>query len=152
MIKRAGTVIACLALTAGFCALIVWALQTGVAPGKYAAVARADTPGLYWFFISGLAVMALILIANGIKTVVPGFRAGMMVLPGFAVLLPFGVWALAEMAGSFWKTISAVPETSGRLIYAGLAVMVVGVLATLLYTLIWPEVRALWSKRGKQED
>jgi hypothetical protein len=132
--------------------LIVWGLQSGTAAGKYAAATRVETPGLYWFFIIGLAVMALIFISNGIKAVAPTFRARLLVVPGFVALLPFGAWGLAELAASFWSMIMGIPDLTGRLIYAGLAVMVLGVLGTLLYTLIWPEVRAVWSDRGKPAD
>jgi hypothetical protein len=150
MPKLAGASFGFFSLAAGFWALFVWSLQSGSAAGKYAAAARTDTPGLYWFFTVGLAVMALIFLAKGIATVAPKFRERLLVLPGFAVLLPFGLWSIVEMIGLFWKMIAGVPDLSSRLIYIGLAAMVLGVLATLLYTLIWPEVRALW--RGESNE
>jgi hypothetical protein len=150
MIKRAGILIASFALAAGFCALIVWSLQNGVAAGKYGAATRSETPGLYWFVIVGLATMALVFIANGIKAMAPAFRIRLIVIPGFALLLPFAVWAMIELAGAFWKAILGVPELGGRVLYAGLAVMLLGVIGTLLYTLIWPEVRAIWT--GESTD
>ncbi len=151
MIKRAGVLLVFFAIAAGFGALIAWGLQSGVAAGKYGAATRAETPGLYWFFIMGLVIMALIAIAQGIKAIMPGFRARRLVLPGFALLLPCAIWAIVDLIKSFWTAIMQVPELSGRLIYAGLAIMVLGVFVMLLYTLIWPEVQGLW-RGGDQAD
>jgi hypothetical protein len=152
MIKRTGMLLACFAVAAGFFTVVLWGLQSGVAAGKYGAATRVETPGLYWFFIAGLVAMALIFLAAGIKAVIPAFPSRWLVIPALGLLLPLGLWGIGELTGIFWKMIVGVPDLSGRLIYAGLAIMLLGVVATLLYTLIWPEVRGLLSGRNHPDD
>jgi hypothetical protein len=139
--KRVAVALASLLLAAGFVALAVWGVTSGIAAGSLGAATRADAPGAYCFILAGLGTFALVYVRQGLRALVPRWRLGWLVLPGFAAMLPLGAWMLIELGLRFWRILAAVPDKIERLIYAGLAIALVSVIATLLYTLVWPTVR-----------
>lgn len=147
MIKRVAGAAGFLALAAGFAALTVWSLRSGQAAGKFGIAARAGSPGTYWFILTVYALMSLGFAARAAKAFAPSLPLRPLAIPALAVLLLMGIWMGVERAGALAGVVMGVADPTQRLIYGGLALLLLGVVGSVLYQLVWLDLRDRWRRR-----
>jgi hypothetical protein len=130
------------ALGVGIGALLYWELTLGFAAGKYGGASRADTPGLFWFFMVMQAAMGLAMFRSAVIALMPGIRpaTNRLVLAGLALVVLLGAWAVVDLARLGYSLIMQVQGTD-RWLYGGLFAVNVGVFATLIYNFFGEELR-----------
>jgi len=152
MLKRIVWAAACLALAAGFVALVVSSLRSGLAAGKYGLAARAGSPGTYWFILTAYGLFAGAFLALAVKAIAPSISLRPLAIPALAVFLLMGIWMGVERIGALAGVVLEVADPTQRLIYGGLAITLVGVLGFVLYQMVWLELRDRWRRRHEARN
>ena len=147
-LKRIMAALAFFAMGTAFSGLVAYSLSTGVAAAKLGAASRVQSPALFWFMLGGQLVWGLLSFGwaaqvLGLKLPVRNLAIAIL---GATILL--GGWVAVESAIAMVRLALAEGDLGRRLFILGAGAAVIGVLLTLLYTLVFSELIDRFKGRG----
>lgn len=141
MLTRIASALVFSLLGFGFVALIIVELRLGVAGAKFGAASLHHSPGTFSFFIAMQAFLAIFMFASATGAHVkasPLLRRA--VIAALAVILILFAWTILETARDMLAA-GAQMALEDRWVLGGIGVMLLVVMCTIGYQLIWLEIR-----------